>query len=364
MSKFDWHKTAAIVISVAGVLIAVWLLCKTVLFLFLPFLLAFLLALVTRPLVLRFHERTKCPVRICAVLITLGALVLLTLFLFVICNRLVLEAQNLLDYLIADSNNPQGEIARAVAFFKDLWGRLPFVSHLARVSFLRDIIGDPEQYFVTQLQEYLSSLAGGIAGVLGQVLRRLPGVLLFLLVTLISCFYFAVEYETVKGAAYRYLPKSVTVRLPRWRKRGGRAVRRYLRAYFLLFLLTLAELAVGLLILGVGYPILLAFIIAFLDILPVLGVGTVLLPWAIISLAVGRTARGVGLLVLYLIITVIRQIAEPHLVGKSLGMHPILMLISFYVGLRLFGAVGIFLGPGIALLVKGFLERRESEQGI
>ena len=361
MRSIDWHKTAAITVSVVGIVLAVWVLCKTVFLLFLPFLFAFLLALVTRPLVLHFHRRTGCPTRICAVLIPLGALVLITLFLFVVCNRLVLEAQNLLDYLINDSADPQGQIARAVSFFKDLWGRLPFISHLAKVSFLQDIVGDPEHYFVTQLQEYLSGLAGGIAGVLGQILRRLPGVLLFLLITLISCFYFSVEYEAVKGAAYRYLPRTVAERLPYWHREGAATVRRYLRAYCLLFLLTLGELALGLLLLGVGYPLLLAFVIAFLDIRPVLGVGTVLLPWAVISFAVGSTGQGIGLLVLYLVITVIRQIAEPHLVGKSLGMHPILMLVSFYVGLRLFGAVGIFLGPLIALLVKGLLEKKESE---
>ena len=95
---------------------------------------------------------------------------------------------------------------------------------------------------------------------------------------------------------------------------------------------------------------------AALDILPVLGVGTLLVPWAILALVTGSAGRGVGLLILYALMSIVRQIAEPHLVGKSLGLHPLLMLIAFYVGLKLFGFAGIFLGPVLAVLIKVVFE--------
>ena len=123
--------------------------------------------------------------------------------------------------------------------------------------------------------------------------------------------------------------------------------------------MTLSLLLVGFLVLKVSYFFLLALLTAFLDILPVLGVGTVLIPYAVFELIGGRLARGIGLLVLYAVITVLRQIAEPHLVGKSLGLHPILMLVSFYAGLKLFGVAGLLVGPALALLIKGLVEHRE-----
>ncbi len=364
MLKIDWKKLAAIIISVAGILLAIYLVCKVLLSLFLPFLLALALSLVTRPLVLRLHRRLGWPIALCAVLVTLGALALLVLFLFFICNRLILEAQTLLDYLIADSENPDGEIAAMLGFLRELLHKLPFVSRLGELHLFGDALADPEQYFITQLQAYFRTLAGDVAGGITAVLRRLPGIAFFLLVSVISCFYFAIEYEAVKDGIYRVLPKSIAARLPEWRVRAMRAAKRYLRAYFFLFLITLTELALGLFLLGIAYPFLLAFLIAFLDILPVLGVGTVLLPWGFFSFATGRVGRGIGILVLYLVITVIRQVAEPHLVGKSLGMHPILVLVSFYAGLRLFGFAGLLLGPALALLAKGILEYHKSDQGI
>lgn len=138
-------------------------------------------------------------------------------------------------------------------------------------------------------------------------------------------------------------------------------MRRYLRAYFLLFLLTFAELLIGFMILGTGYAFLLAFMTALLDALPVLGVGTILLPYAIFSFMAGDRSLGFGLLILYGVITLVRQFVEPHLVGKSLGLHPILMLMAFYVGFRLFGVAGIFLGPAAALILKYFFTVEDAE---
>ncbi len=359
--RIDWRNTAAVAVSAAGVLGALYLLCQFALPALMPFLLACLLGVITRPLVLLFSERTKCSKRVSAVLVTLAALVLLGLLIFLLCNRLLTEVQNLLAFLARDSADPDGEVARLIAFFRGFWARLPFLSHLENIGFLKDIIGDPEEYLLGQLQQALSGAANSLAGGVAALLRRLPGVLFFLLVTLIACFYVAVDYERVGEGVLCVLPRGVAQRVPEWRARAADTARRYLKAYLLLFLLTFAELTVGFLILGVGYPFLLAVLTALLDILPVLGVGTVLLPYALFSLAVGNMYRGVGLLILYAVITVVRQIAEPHLVGKSLGLHPLLLLISFYAGLRLFGATGLFLGPALALFLKGFLSKAREE---
>ena len=128
----------------------------------------------------------------------------------------------------------------------------------------------------------LVRLSEGMTAAFGSFLRFLPTLALSLLVFVIACFYFAVDFERVCRGCARCLPLSLAKRLPAWRARLGEGMRRYVRAYFLLFVMTFWELIVGFLLLGVDYAFLLAFLTAVLDVLPVLGVGTVLLPFSLI----------------------------------------------------------------------------------
>ena len=105
----------------------------------------------------------------------------------------------------------------------------------------------------------------------------------------------------------------------------------------------------------IEYSLLLAIIIAFIDILPVLGVGTVLIPWGLITLLMKDFRTGTGLLILYGIITILRQFIEPKIIGKSLGLHPLVSLISMYMGFRLFGVFGMITGPLTAMVISSVI---------
>ena len=362
MVKIDWKRSAAITVSVLGAIVALYLIGRYALRLFLPFFIAFLLALLTRPVVVWLSRRTRCPQKIIAALSTLLTLLLLGGGLYFLCSRLLIELQKLFMFLIEDSARPDGQTARFIGVIKGFFQRIPFIEKLQRADFLQYFVGDTEVFVKEQLQTVLSRLSERVTGFLGAMLRGLPSLLLFVLITVISCFYFAIEFEAVCRALTRLIPRRFADRVPALRARAVGAVRRYFRAYFLLFMLTFAQLSIGFVILRVDYVFLLAFLTAVLDILPVLGVGTVLVPFALFSFAMGNVYRGVGLLILYGVMTIVRQIAEPHLVGKSLGLHPILMLVSFYAGFKLFGVAGVFLGPALALLIKAFLGNREKEE--
>ena len=269
-----------------------------------------------------------------------------------------MEIQNLFAFLSRDSEDPNGEIARLIASFRAFWQRLPFLSHLQQSTLVQDLIGDPQEYLAQHFRDALANATSTLAAGVGTLLKKLPGVLLFALLFVISSFYFAMDYEGVVRAVKRMLPQRIAKRLPYWHRVAGETGKRCAKAYLLLFLLTVGELFLGFLLLGIHYPFLFALLIAALDILPVLGVGTALIPLALFYFIGGSVGRGIGVLVLYLIITVVRQIAEPHLVGKSIGLHPLVMLISFYVGLKLFGIAGLLLGPGVALFCKTLFEKR------
>ena len=120
--------------------------------------------------------------------------------------------------------------------------------------------------------------------------------------------------------------------------------------------MTFAERAVGFSILGLPYALLSALVIALVDILPVFGTGTVLVPWSVGAFFTGNTKLGLCLAALYGIITVIRQIAEPKILGSSVGMHPLATLLAMYIGLKLCGIGGLFLFPIGAVILKNLNE--------
>ena len=127
---------------------------------------------------------------------------------------------------------------------------------------------------------------------------------------------------------------------------------KYLRSYSLIFLLTFGELFLGFSVIGIDGAVVFAALVALVDILPVLGAGAVLVPWAIIEFILGNTALGVSLAVLQVIIAIVRQIVEPRIVGRGIGLHPVVSLMSMYVGLRVFGILGMIGAPLFFVIVK------------
>ena len=107
---------------------------------------------------------------------------------------------------------------------------------------------------------------------------------------------------------------------------------------------------------GQKYALLIAIGIAIIDVLPVLGTGTVLIPWGVILILTGSVGRGIAILALYLIVTVIRQILEPKIIGEYIGLYPLITLISMYAGLQAFGIVGMFLFPITVIILKNLNE--------
>jgi sporulation integral membrane protein YtvI len=127
---------------------------------------------------------------------------------------------------------------------------------------------------------------------------------------------------------------------------------KFIKAYTTLIIITFLELSLGFFILKVPNPFLAAAVVAFVDILPILGTGAVLLPWTIICFIFGNNAMGIGILILYIIITIVRQTLEPRVVGQQIGLHPVVTLICIFVGAQLLGVVGIFLLPVTATILK------------
>lgn len=129
------------------------------------------------------------------------------------------------------------------------------------------------------------------------------------------------------------------------------------RGYLIIMVIMFFEMIVALSILRVDYVVVLALFIAIVDVLPVLGAGTVLIPWGLVALILGNIKLGIGLLISYILVIIIRNIIEPRIIGKQVGLAPLITILAMYVGLKLFGLIGMLLVPLTVIVV---MKLRES----
>ena len=198
-----------------------------------------------------------------------------------------------------------------------------------------------------------TSLAERAAAFFGRTVQGVPGGMLSLAAGVAAFVWLTADPGGAWDALLCLIPRSMgggraaAERGAARFRRAEDAMGRYLRAYLALTGVSFCELLAGLWIMRVESALSAAFLIALVDVLPVLGCGTVLVPWAVGSFLAGESGRGVGLLLLWALVWVSRQALEPRLVGKAAGIHPFLALAVSYLGLRLFGGAGIL---GAALL--------------
>ena len=212
------------------------------------------------------------------------------------------------------------------------------------------------------LGEVLSGALTSVAAAITELAGSVPSALLFLLVTVISIIYFAIDLEKINTRVGSLLPNRVGSFLSGVWNSFFKVAGKYTGSYLIIMLMTFAIMTVGLLILGVKNALTIAFIIAVFDLLPIIGVGTVLIPWSILAFATGDHYMGIGLILLFVANTVIREMAEPKIVGRSLGIHPIISLIIIYAGYALFGIYGLLLTPVIAAVIGLFIEKDDTAE--
>lgn len=218
----------------------------------------------------------------------------------------------------------------------------------------------------TRLYSAINDLVGVISGYavnfVSSVITSIPSYFLSILAMIISTFFFVVDYERMFDFINENAPR-------KWKDIGD-SIKFYLtntlfvviRSYILIMALTFTELSILFSIFGIKNPFLIAAIIAVFDIMPILGTGGIMIPWAIIALILGNTVLGIELFIMYGIVTAIRNYVEPKIVGAQLGLHPIITLVSMFVGLRLFGFLGMFGFPvGISFLWKKYHVEKQQE---
>ena len=211
---------------------------------------------------------------------------------------------------------------------------------------------------LSSLKNVFSTLSGFAVDLVSGVATGIPSLILSMLAMIFSTVFLVSDYERIVAFAGEYTPQTVRKILSKIKFYLTDTLFVVIRSYAMIMLLTFVELSIMFSIFGIQNAVLKAAIIAMLDIMPILGTGGIMIPWAVISLGVGYTRLGIELFIIYAVVTVIRNYVEPKIVGTQLGLHPIISLISMFIGLRLFGFWGLFgLPVGISFLWKEKKER-------
>ncbi len=211
------------------------------------------------------------------------------------------------------------------------------------------------QTLIDRLTASVSKFAALTAG-------KIPSILFSMIVTVAASCYIAKDYGALTKFIKGFLQDGTIYKIVRIRNILVNDVLKFFWGYLILAALTFAELFAGLLLLRVRHAFIFALLIAFIDILPVLGSGTFLIPWAVFSLISGGLLRGIGLLGIYAVITVIRYFVEPKVVGNQLGIRPVFMLLVMFLGLKVGGLGGLLLFPIVFIVVIDYYKMQMKEE--
>ena len=336
-----WKVVASLAFSLAGTVLFLYFGYKLLGF-FMPFVIGWLIASVASPVVVWLEKRVNLIKKWGSALIIIGVLGLVGLLAYLSVSTLAREVVSLTQdipdiYQELESGmdmigeNLKGFFRMLPAGIQDGWHTI--MNNLDKTA--GDIIG--------RLSEPTVSAAGRFA-------KGIPSVLIATIVTFISAYFFIAEREEVLRWSKQIAPDALVRRMTMVVDNFKYAVGGYFKAQFKIMVVVYVLLAAGFLILRIHFAFLLALLIAFLDFLPFFGTGTALIPWAVYKFLMGDYKMVVGLLVLYEVTQLVRQLIQPKLVGDSMGLNPLVTLVLLYAGYKLGGVLAMILAVPVGLI--------------
>ncbi len=339
-----WGKVLKNIAVLALTILGVYLGFKLAIF-YMPFLVAFIIALMLEPCIRFIMRKTKLKRKASSILVFVIAIIIIVGLLVWAGVTIVSEASNLLTSL-----NEYFE--KGYALVENLLSKIDF-SRLQIPENIMNTIQESAMEFLGTLTEWAkNALTGAI-----NFLTSIPTIGVYMVVTLLSLYFMCVDKVYMIDQLEHHLPQTWVKKIGVHLKGLVKSLGGYLKAELTLVLISFVISVIGLYIfhfvgLNVEYPLLMALIIGFVDLLPIFGSGTFMIPWAIISACAGDFTLAIAILVLWAIMSIVRQMIEPKIVSGHIGIHPIFTLIAMYTGFKFIGVLGMIIGPILLIVLK------------
>lgn len=339
-----WSKVFKRIFILILTILGIYLAFKLAIF-YMPFLIAFIISLLIEPLIKFIMKKTKLKRKITATLILIAVFAIIVGLLVWGITTLISEAAKLLQ----DLNG----------YFEIVYNKAQQI--ISSIDFDRlKISEDVTKIIQSSAMDFLSTLSNWIKNILTSILNgitSIPTIAIYVVVSLLSLYFISADKIYILDQIEHHLPETWVKRLGKHLRELIKALGNYLKAEATLIIISFVISLIGLYTfkfigLNIQFPLLVALAIGFVDALPILGSGTVMVPWAIITSINGDLKLGISILTLWIIMSVVRQIIEPKIVSTHIGIHPIFTLIAMYTGFRFMGLIGMLIGPIILIILK------------
>jgi len=308
-----------------------------------PFVVGWIVSMIANPLVKFLESKVKllrkhssAIIIIIVIAAIMGVLYLIFSVLFREAKQLAGDLPNIVKQLEIQLNNISVKI-------QDISNNMP-QSVQQFIDNILENINENLTEFEPRIDLFTISGASNLA-------QNIASFFLDLIITILSAYFFIVKRDEILALFKKFLPDSVVKGWNFIYNNFTKAVGGYFKAQFKIMIVLTVIMFIGFEILRVSYSILLALAIAFLDFLPVFGTGAVLWPWALIDMLSGNYFRAIGLVVIYLICQIVKQVLQPKMVGDSIGISPLSTLIFLYIGYKLKGVIGMIIGVPVGMVI-------------
>lgn len=329
-------------------LVSIFLLFKLALF-YVPFLIGFIISLLIEPIIKMISRGTKLTRRTSAIIVLLCIFTILITLIVWGTVSLISESADLLQSLNIYIEKIYDQIQKYINSIE-----------FDKLEIPKQVISIIE----TSANNFLDFVTKWVSGLLTSILQgitSLPVIGIYIVITILSTYFICADRLFILDQFEHHFPKLWVRKFGIHLKKLISTLGSYLKAEATLILISFIEVLIGLCIfkwigLNVEYPLLAALGIGFVDALPILGSGTVMIPWAIISAVNGDLKLGIAIFILYVILLVVHQLLEPKIVSNNLGIHPIFTLIAMYTGFKISGIIGLFIGPIVLIILQNVFE--------
>lgn len=334
-----------------------------------PFIFAFFVAMIVQRPTNACYRKIKKGKGIISTVLVLTLLLILAAFVSLAGAQIVSTAKDFISFITQKINDFPTFVEKleewvlgAVTIFPDSFEAKLSSSVIAGLERFKEVTATEAAGILmnsaANTEISLSSLLAPIGGGIWGVVKEIPSVVIAIVVAVIASCFMASDYDRLVGFLKNQLPEKRRTVLSRSKSILLTTLKQLLKAYGTIMLVTFTEVFIGLNILKLvgiydsGYIFIIAAITCVVDIVPVLGTGTIMIPWAFYSLITGNIPLTIGLAVIYVVILIVRQVVEPKLVAVRLGLPPVITIASMYLGTQIFGFVGLFLLPITIIMLK------------